>query len=70
MSSLDLHVLTLEKLRAEEGYRAVIYIDSEPYQVGKDVPTKEEARSLCLAGRVMAQWQVYDEQGKEQFLEE
>jgi hypothetical protein len=59
--------ISLSEMKAAPGmFRAVIYIDSEPYQVGFDAPFVEEAMELCIFSRYDA-WQVYDDTGTAQF---
>jgi len=59
--------ITLSEMKAAPGmFRAVIIIDSEPYRVGTDVLSVEEAKGLCLMTRYDG-WQVYDDAGEAQF---
>jgi hypothetical protein len=56
--------ISLSEMKAAPGmFRAVIVIDSEPYQVGTDVSSAHEAEELCLMTRYDA-WAVYDDTGQ------
>ncbi len=61
----NLRSLSTSELKAEKGFRAVAFIDSEPYQIGQDVPDIDTALTLCqiYSG---GYFQVYDSNGMAQ----
>lgn len=66
MSQEKLQALGLSELLApKERFRSTITIDSEPYKIGDDVDTFEEAEQKCLSHRRSATIiQVYNDKGE------
>jgi len=60
--------ISLSQMKAEKGkFRAVVILDSEPYQIANDVDSIEEAKRLCrYYENDMQPVGVYDDQGKSQ----
>ena len=73
----ELHVIGIDKVSqtAESGkFRAVVWMYSEPYQIGDDFPNKEEARVAISIATLSVQshygTQIYNDKGEHQLSAE